>query len=80
MDFDNIDILFDIFLEREKKIEKQMFYFIKAINIIMNNIIKNEIAKEIEILLKPKIIELIKFFGERIQYLIINNKYSSYYM
>ena len=74
MDFDNIDILFDIFLEREKKIEKQMFYFIKAINLIMNNIIKNEIAKEIEILLKPKIIELIKFFGEKIQYLIYDYK------
>ena len=68
-EFVDFDLLFDIFKMREVKKERQMFYFLKAIEIILEKYIKEDKKQELGILLKKDILELLKIFEEQKDYL-----------
>ena len=61
-DFEDFQLILDIFKLRENKKEKQMLYFLKAIEIYINKCIKNCKKTNIEIILKKKFIKLIELF------------------
>ena len=68
-EFTEFDLLLKIFIYREKNKEKQMFYFLKALEIILNKCIKTLKNKGLEILIKMKILKLIECFEEKSEYL-----------
>ena len=68
-DFIDFGLLFNIFKMREVKKERQMFYFLKAIEIILEKYIKEDKKQEMEILIKKDILEIMQYFEENKDYL-----------
>ena len=68
-DFENFNILLDIFKNRELLKEKQMHYFLKALEIYLRKIIKKDKKHQFEIVLKIKLLKLMEYFEENTQYL-----------
>ena len=66
--FDEFDLLLKIFIYRESNKEKQMFYFLNALEIILNMLIKKTKKYGLEIVIKMKILKLIQCFEEKSQY------------
>ena len=89
-DFDDFKLLLNVFIYREEKIENQMFYFLKAIELHLENSIKKNKKLKIEIILKKKILNLMECFEKNNEYLknycndknnnILNIISKSYYM
>ena len=52
-DFDNFKLLLEIFINRETKKEKQMYYYLKSVEIILGKLMKKD-KGHLEILLKKK--------------------------
>ena len=68
-DFDNFKLLLEIFNIRETKKEKQMYYYLKAVEIIFGKLMKKDKGHQFEILLNKKILKLFECFEENKEYL-----------
>ena len=67
-EFDEFDSLLNVFKFRETSKEKQMFYFLKVLEIILNQYLIESKKFGFEILIKMKILNLIECFEKKPEY------------
>ncbi len=68
-DFNNFKLILEVFTNRESKKEKQMYFYLKVVEIILGKLMKKDKGHEFEILIKQKILKLIESYEENKEYL-----------